>query len=85
MRGRKIWKTKDWNEILVQEMTTAHIKAVVRKLPEIFTYYHYENEQWNRELYCDWPNWNEVRYWKKIFMVELIRRQEFDFIIDELL
>lgn len=78
-------ETKEWQKIIVQNMETNHIKAVVRKLPEIFTTYYYENNQWNREIYCDWTNWSEVKYRKRIFAVELIRRWEFDFIIDELL
>lgn len=81
----KLWETKDGQKILVQDMETNHIKAVVRKLPAIFTTYHYENNQWNREIYCDGVDWSRVNFWKRVFAVELIRRQEFDFIINELL
>lgn len=70
-------KTRDWKEIRVQDMTTEHIKNAIWKLGDICTEKDY-----------DWEiSFNEWKYnrWKKIFIVELIRRWEFDFIIDKIL
>ena len=70
-------RTKDWKEIRVQDMTTEHIKRAYIKLFDICMGRDY-----------DWEDsFDETKYsrWKKIFIVELIRRWEFDFIIDNML
>ena len=65
-------KTADSKEIDIRDMTTEHIKNCVKHI--------------NMNLRCEFDiDENELILRKKRFAVELIRRWEFDFIIDELL
>lgn len=69
---KKYRRTHEWKEILVQDMETEHIKNCVKMLEIIF-----EDDEWVDEY--------ETDYWKKIFAVELMKRWEYDFVINELL
>lgn len=71
-----IRKTRDWRKIRVQDMTTEHIKRAYNKLFDICMCRDYDWEE----------NFDENKYerWKRAFTIELIRRWEFDFIIDKM-
>lgn len=70
-------KTKDWKEIRVQDMTTEHIKNAWWVLWKLCMCRDYD---WEEDF-----DENKYERWKTAFIVELIRRWEYDFILDKML